>query len=56
VYRTAIDDEETLHERLLELWREMRVDDCQRAIDLLDQMMAVVENDGAQIGHLLFHV
>jgi hypothetical protein len=53
VYRVAIDDEETLRGRVLQSWRELRVADCRRAIDQVNErMMAVVEQNGAQIDHL----
>jgi hypothetical protein len=53
VYRVAIDDEETLRGRVLQSWRELRVADCRRVIDQVNErMMAVVEQNGAQIDHL----
>ena len=53
VYRTPIDNEEMLRGRILESWRKLRVADCRRAIaQVNDRMLAVVEQDGAQIDHL----
>jgi hypothetical protein len=53
VYRTPINDEETLRGRIEQSWREMRVADCRAAIDQINQrMMAIVENDGNQIDQL----
>ncbi len=53
VYRTPVDDMETLHGRVLQSWHELRVGDCRRAIDSINErLLAVVEHNGQQIDHL----
>ena len=53
VYRTPVDHLETLQGRVLQSWEELRVDDCRRAIDQVnDRLLAVVEHNGAQIDQL----
>jgi hypothetical protein len=43
----------TMNIRTYSSWRELRVADCRRAIDQVNErMMAVVEQNGAQIDHL----
>ncbi len=53
VYRTPIDSIETLDGRVLESWHNLRVADCRKAIDQVnDRLLAVVEHNGEQIDHM----
>ena len=53
VYRTPVDSIETLRRRVLQSGYDLRVDDCRRAIDQINErLLAVVEHDGAQIDYL----
>ena len=47
VYRTPIDDLETLSQRVLQAWRELRVNDCRKAINEVNgRMEALIIHGG----------